>query len=365
MKYFIFVMPPQVDPIPSGVVFETETQTPDLGLASDVSKLKQAAQKKYEYVYFNIVWFLFLHTVSLYGLYLAFTSAKWQTNLFACAMHLACAIGVGAGSHRLWTHRGYKARTPLRILLMIWQTAAFQDCIFEWARDHRTHHKYADTDADPHNSVRGLFFSHCGWLCCKKSPEVIEGGKRIDVTDLYEDPVVMFQKKHYMKMMPILCFVLPTVIPVYFWGETWMNAFCIPTILRYTFGINVVWSINSFAHHYGFRPYDKSLNPRDNVAIWLFCLEGFHNYHHAFPWDYRATEHSFYNMLTPTVVFIDLMAKIGQAYDLKSVSPNIIKQRAHRTGDGTHNLWGWDDPEFTEKLKTQYSIISNAEKKLE
>lgn len=71
-----------------------------------------------------------------------------------------------------------------------------QDCIFEWARDHRTHHKYADTDADPHNAERGLFFSHMGWLCCKKSPEVIEGGRRIDVTDLYEDPVVMFQKKY-------------------------------------------------------------------------------------------------------------------------------------------------------------------------
>lgn len=70
-----------------------------------------------------------------------------------------------------------------------------QDSIFEWARDHRTHHKYADTDADPHNAERGLFFSHMGWLCCKKSPEVVEGGKRIDLSDLYEDPVVMFQKR--------------------------------------------------------------------------------------------------------------------------------------------------------------------------
>lgn len=58
-------------------------------------------------------------------------------------------------------------------------------------------------------------------------------------------------------MMPILCFVIPTVIPVYFWNETWLNAFMIPTILRYTIGINVVWSINSFAHTFGYRPYDK------------------------------------------------------------------------------------------------------------
>lgn len=246
---------------------------------------------------------------------------------------------------------------------MIWQTMGFQDCIFEWARDHRTHHKYADTDADPHNAERGLFFSHMGWLCCKKSPEVIEGGRRIDLSDLYADPVVMFQKKHYMKMMPILCFVLPTVIPVYFWDETWLNAFFIPTILRYTCGINVVWSVNSFAHTFGYRPYDKSLNPRENIGVWMICVEGFHNYHHTFPWDYRATEHPLYNMLTPTIVFIDAMAMIGQAYDLKTVPHDIIKQRTHRTGDGTHQLWGWDDPEFNEKLKEKYSRVSYAERK--
>ncbi|XP_063383483.1 acyl-CoA Delta-9 desaturase-like [Cydia fagiglandana] len=355
-------MPPQVGPIPSGVVFESDTQTADLGLDKDVSVLKKATPKKHEYVWGNIVWFLYLHIASLYGLYLVFTSAKWQTNVFAFAVHLMCAIGIGAGSHRLWTHRSFKAKTPLRIVLMLWQTMGFQDCIFEWARDHRTHHKYADTDADPHNAERGLFFSHMGWLCVKKSPEVIEGGKRIDLSDLYADPVVMWQRKHYMKLMPLLCFVLPTVIPVYCWNETWLNAFLIPTILRYTCGINVVWSVNSFAHVFGYRPYDKSLNPRENLAVWMVCVEGFHNYHHTFPWDYRATELPLYNMLTPTIVFIEAMAKIGQAYDLKSVTPEIVKQRSQRTGDGSHQLWGWDDPEFTEKLKEKLGAVSNTER---
>ncbi|KAJ2949132.1 hypothetical protein O0L34_g6073 [Tuta absoluta] len=360
-------MPPQenpaVDPTISGVLFESETETADLGLAKDVTVLKKATPKKHEYVWGNIAWFLFLHIASVYGLYLVFTSAKWQTNVFAFAVHLMCAIGIGAGSHRLWTHRSFKAKTPLRILLMIWQTMGFQDCIFEWARDHRTHHKYADTDGDPHNAERGLFFSHMGWLCVKKGPEVVEGGRRLDLTDLYADPVVMFQKRHYMKMMPILCFVLPTIIPVYFWNETWLNAFFIPTILRYTCGINVVWSVNSFAHKFGYRPYDKSLNPRENLGVWMICVEGFHNFHHTFPWDYRAAEHPVINMLTPTIVFIELMAKIGQAYDLKAVTKDIIKRRTQRTGDGTHHLWGWDDPEFTEQLKQRLGTVSHEERK--
>lgn len=32
-------------------------------------------------------------------------------------------------------------------------------------RDHRVHHKFTDTNADPHNSKRGLFFSHMvNWI---------------------------------------------------------------------------------------------------------------------------------------------------------------------------------------------------------
>lgn len=104
-------------------------------------------------------------------------------------------IGITAGVHRLWSHRAYKARLPLRIFLMLCQSLAFQNSIYEWTRDHRVHHKFTDTNADPHNSRRGFFFAHMGWLMCKKHPDVKEKGKQIDMSDLEADPVVMFQKK--------------------------------------------------------------------------------------------------------------------------------------------------------------------------
>lgn len=103
--------------------------------------------------------------------------------------------GITGGAHRLWAHKAYKARWPLRVLLAIWQTAAFQNHIYEWVRDHRVHHKFCDTNADPHNSKRGFFFSHIGWLMCRKHKDVIEKGKTIDMTDLERDWVVMFQKR--------------------------------------------------------------------------------------------------------------------------------------------------------------------------
>lgn len=69
-------------------------------------------------------------------------------------MFLACGFGITAGAHRLWSHRSYKATLPLKILLMIFHTAAFQLSIIAWARDHRLHHKYSETDADPYNAKR-------------------------------------------------------------------------------------------------------------------------------------------------------------------------------------------------------------------
>lgn len=115
---------------------------------------------------------------------------------------------------------------------------------FRKARDHRVHHKYSETDADPHNATRGFFFSHVGWLLCRKHPDVIAAGKKLDISDLRADPILKFQKDHYMTLMPLLCFVLPTIIPVYCWGETWANAWFVATMFRYTFILNVTWLVS-------------------------------------------------------------------------------------------------------------------------
>lgn len=59
--------------------------------------------------------------------------------------------------------------------------------------------------------------------------------------------------------------------------------------------------------------------------------EGWHNYHHVFPWDYRASE--FGKSYTFTTNVIDLCAKIGLAYDLKTVSKELLEKRVQKNGD--------------------------------
>lgn len=112
-------------------------------------------------------------------------------------------MAITAGAHRLWSHRSYKAKKPLRLILMLMNCVAFQNHIIEWARDHRCHHKWTDTDADPHNVNRGFFFSHMGWLLTKKHPMVKEMGKKLDLSDLYSDPILVFQKKFKNSLIKI------------------------------------------------------------------------------------------------------------------------------------------------------------------
>ncbi|XP_042668397.1 stearoyl-CoA desaturase 5 [Centrocercus urophasianus] len=284
-------------------------------------------------VWRNVVLMGLLHLGAVYALSLV-PRAQLLTLLWAYFCFLMTALGVTAGAHRLWSHRSYKAKLPLRIFLAAANSMAFQNDIYEWSRDHRVHHKYSETDADPHNARRGFFFSHIGWLFVRKHKDVIEKGRKLDFTDLLDDPVVRFQRKYYKSSVVLMCFVIPTVVPWYLWGESLWNAYFLASILRYTISLNVTWLVNSAAHMYGNRPYDKYINPRQNTFVTLGAIgEGFHNYHHTFPFDYSASELGL--KFNPTTWFIDFMFWLGLVTDRKQAPKEMIQARKERTGDGS------------------------------
>ncbi|XP_063822412.1 acyl-CoA Delta-9 desaturase-like [Ostrinia nubilalis] len=373
----------------SSLLLASTLLTKQSGL-DDVSKvtahIPQGKNRSHEWqiVWRNVLGFVYLHTAAIYGLYLIFTGrAKMYTWLFGVLFAVVSAMGVTAGAHRLWAHQAYKARWPLRVILTVLQTMAFQNHIYEWVRDHRVHHKFTETDADPHNAKRGFFFSHIGWLMVRKHKQVFEKGATIDMSDLEQDPIVMFQKKTYLVLMPVLCFLIPAWIPIHFWGETPWSSWYVAAILRYTISLHFTWLVNSAAHIWGNRPYDKNIGATDNVTVAICAFgEGWHNYHHVFPWDYKAAELGNYSTNMSTSL-IDLAAKFGWAYDLKTVSVDMIKKRAARTGDGSHPscqeapkviddddhdhdhdhshenaVWGWEDKDMPEEDK-QLAEISH------
>jgi len=283
---------------------------------------------KQEIVWKNIVKFIILHTLAGYSLTL-FPSLGLYSWLWLLTTYLVSGLGITAGAHRFWSHKTFKAKLPLRLFLVFANSMAGENSIYIWSRDHRTHHKFSETDADPHNAKRGFFFSHIGWLCVRKHPRVTSAGKTINMADLEADSLVMFQHHHYMVWFTTCAFIFPSIVPT-LWGESLVTAYFI-AVLRYVGVLHFTWLVNSAAHMFGMKPYDASIGPTENMGVSVLALgEGFHNYHHTFPYDYSTSEWGL--NLNFTTAFIHLMHTIGQAYDLRKPSQKTIEARIIRTG---------------------------------
>lgn len=279
-----------------------------------------------------IVYLSLVHMAALQG-FNTLLKCHPYTLWWALLLWPISGLGITAGAHRLWAHRSYKATYALRFFLMICNSIANQGSIYHWARDHRVHHKYAETNADPHNAKRGLWFSHIGWLFVKKHPDVINGGKRLLFNDLTSDSVVMLQKQMDPWLALALCFWFPGYIST-LWGDSFWNGFWVAGALRYVAVLHFTWCVNSLAHLYGGRPYDKSIHATENPFVSVVAIgEGWHNWHHKYPYDYATSEYGASVQYNPTKMFIDMMGYMKLASDFKRATSAWEKQKRVRNGD--------------------------------
>jgi len=240
-------------------------------------------------------------------------------------------FGITGGAHRLWSHRSYTASRSFRCVTMIFNSIANQGTIWHWARDHRTHHFHSETVADPHDAIRGFWFAHLGWLYLKKDPRVAEAGNKVNMDDLRADGFVMFQKNTDPWWNLFWCFVFPGLVSAYCWGETGWNSFFVPGAFRYIWVLHMTWFVNSAAHLWGERPYDPSSNPAENPLVAIAAIgEGWHNWHHKYPFDYAASELGVLRQYNPTKAAIDLGAALGLVSERKRATAMWNRERAKR-----------------------------------
>lgn len=293
-------------------------------LSGDRTRYVFVDESRYGIVWPNVIFFVLGHLVFFFAMYALFRYRILGAWLYGFGFGVITSIGITAGAHRLWSHKSYKASVSLRILLAALFTATGQNDIWTWCRDHRLHHKYTETDADPHNSRRGAFFAHVGWLLTKKHPDIFLKGKTIDNSDLMNDPVVYYNKKFYVIWYILLRVYLPTLVPMLWYGQEFRLC-VLGTFTQYILNLHATWFVNSAAHIFGDRPYNNKIQPRENFFVAVFGLnEGFHNYHHQFPWDYAIAEFGI-KYWDPAKWLINLAAKYGFAYDLKKASPELIE----------------------------------------
>lgn len=85
----------------------------------------------------NVVGMTLFHVWALYSFIFTSGQELQKTALWGLLFILTPMLGIQVGAHRLWTHRSFKAKWPLRLFLMLWQTMALQKDIYDWCRDHR------------------------------------------------------------------------------------------------------------------------------------------------------------------------------------------------------------------------------------
>ncbi|KAL5498517.1 OLE1_1 [Sanghuangporus vaninii] len=244
----------------------------------------------------------------------------WKTFWFSVVYYFITGLGITAGYHRLWAHRSYNASKPLEYFLAMAGTGAVEGSIKWWSRGHRAHHRYTDTELDPYNAHRGFFWSHIGWMLVK--PRIKPGVA--DVSDLSKSAVVRWQHRWYIPLILTMGFGVPTVIPGLLWGD-FLGGFVFAGAARLTFVHHSTFCVNSLAHWLGEQPFDDKLTPRDHmITAFVTVGEGYHNFHHQFPMDYRNAIKWY--QYDPTKWFIWCMEKLGLASHLKTFPSNEIRK---------------------------------------
>ncbi|KAJ7182712.1 delta 9-fatty acid desaturase protein [Mycena crocata] len=275
--------------------------------------------------WFNVFVLVGTPLIALYGL--IFVTPDRRTVVFALAYYLFSMIGEISSScfHRLWSHRSYNACFPLQVFLILGGTSSVQGSCYWWARGHRSHHRWTDTEKDPYDSSRGLLWTHVGWIIFKSK---LRSGP-VDSSDLGKDPLIQWTHYHYFPLAAFFGYALPALIPA-LWHDPWtlnQGGFCFSAAMRLTIAHHCTFAINSVAHYLGSTPYDDALSPKDHFLSAILTMgEGYHNFHHQFPMDYRNAY--LWYQYDPTKWFIAVCKLFGLASNLRVFPSNEIAKGA-------------------------------------
>jgi len=270
----------------------------------------------------NWVNFVILTSVPVIALVGLFTTPLQRpTAIWALFYYFITGLGITAGYHRLFAHRAYEANWLARAALIFAGSGALEGSIKWWCGGHRVHHRYTDTPKDPYNSGGGFWYAHIGWMLIKPDPA---NHAKADIKDLDNDPLIRFQHKYYLYVGPFCALVFPTLVAGLGWGD-WLGGYFYAGAARLFFVHHSTFCVNSVAHYFGEHSYDDERTPRDHFITALLTFgEGYHNFHHEFPNDYRNGIQWYH--YDPTKWLIAGLAKLGATFNLRVFPKNEIRR---------------------------------------
>jgi stearoyl-CoA desaturase (Delta-9 desaturase) len=242
-------------------------------------------------------------------------------------------FGITVGYHRLFTHASFRTTPWIKGVLGIWGAMCMQGPILFWCSCHRAHHQHSDREGDPHSphlsgdgvwgKIKGLMHAHFGWI-------IFSGSYRYNATrvrDLYADPVTRWLDDRYL-LWVFLGLAVPAVIGGLWSGtaEGAIQGFVWGGLARVALMQHLTWSVNSFGHMFGTKPFESNDESRNNWFLAMMGLgDGWHNNHHAFP---QSARHGILkNEPDASYGLIRFLEKLGWVWDIREVSEKQIRQK--------------------------------------
>jgi stearoyl-CoA desaturase (delta-9 desaturase) len=210
--------------------------------------------------------------------------------VLAIVLYAVTGHGVTVGFHRLFTHRSFKARRPLKVILAAAGSMSVQGSLIAWVANHRRHHMFSDHDGDPHSPhlqhrgkagyLLGFLHAHMGWMFGTDTTSAVRFAP-----DLLADPDAVLISRLF-PVFAVASLALPFAIG-WLWSGTVIGALTAllwAGVIRMALLHHVTWSINSICHLFGRRPFATRDHSTNFAPLALLSFgECWHNLHHAYP----------------------------------------------------------------------------------
>ena len=286
----------------SGIGSKTDDESPDWG---------------------RLVPFIALH-LACFAVY--FVGVSWIALVIAAVSYLIRIFAITGFFHRYFSHKAFRVGRTTQFVFAAIGASATQRGPLWWAAHHRAHHREPDTDVDPHNALRGFWWSHIGWFMSSTHFRT-----RTDlVNDWLKFPELVWLDRFDLTVPVAL------VVFMYLLGESlavmgtdgWQIVvwgYVISTVVL----THSTLCVNSICHRYGRRRFETRDMSRNNWIVALLTLgEGWHNNHHRYAGS--ARQGFYWWELDLTYYGLVALSAIGLVKDLKGVPQTVLEEVVER-----------------------------------
>jgi fatty-acid desaturase len=209
-------------------------------------------------------------------------------------------LGINIGYHRLLSHRSFRCPAWLERFFVVQGCCCMMHTPAKFVAFHRMHHRYSDTENDPHTPRNSLVWGHVGWVVCESSALDWAGLYQQYAKDVVADRFYrQFEKGPLLMWLYLLHALVFYAVAL---GVGLLAGWSTPAALQFGLSVlvwgvfvrtvavwHITWLVNSAAHTWGYRNYETRDNSQNNwLAAILSNGDGWHNNHHAVP---RAADH--------------------------------------------------------------------------